>query len=65
VSIPPRVAISGGIGYFPDEAVNEGGKPWSNDSPQVGAITRQRWAQLTATGGNNYLPEVGTFTRHR
>jgi hypothetical protein len=27
---------SGGIGYFPDEAVNEGGKPWSNDSPTVG-----------------------------
>jgi hypothetical protein len=26
---------SGGIGYFPDEAVNEGGKPWSNDSPTV------------------------------
>lgn len=25
----------GGIGYFPDEAVNPTGKPWSNNSPRV------------------------------
>jgi len=27
-----NVAV-GGVGYFPDTAVNEGGKPWTNDSP--------------------------------
>ena len=25
----------GGTGYFPDEATNVGGKPWSNTSPTV------------------------------
>jgi hypothetical protein len=25
----------GGTGYFPDEATNPGGKPWSNQSPTV------------------------------
>ena len=29
-----NVAV-GGTGYFSDNAVNEGGKPWSNTSPQV------------------------------
>ena len=37
-----NVAI-GGTGYFPDTATNEGGKPWSNTSPQVrGALKAQR-----------------------
>jgi hypothetical protein len=26
---------AGGIAYFPDAAQNPGGKPWTNNSPQV------------------------------
>ena len=29
-----NVAV-GGTGYFPDDATNPGGKPWSNQSPTV------------------------------
>ena len=25
----------GGTEYFPDEAINPGGKPWNNESPTV------------------------------
>jgi len=29
-----NVAV-GGVGYFPNDATNPGGKPWTNQSPTV------------------------------